>query len=44
MASFGYANDVTRLAPTPTAVSTLLKTCKQFAEKYYIKFNPGSLF
>ena len=37
--ALGYADDVTLLAPSVSAMNCLLKTCQTFAEEYHVKFN-----
>ena len=37
--SFGYADDVTLLAPTRTALRTLMSECISFAKEYSLLFN-----
>ena len=38
-AAFGYADDLTILAPSIPAAETLLRTCEHFAEEYFVQFN-----
>ena len=37
--SFIYADDVTLLAPTSTALNVMLETCSNFAQCYDLQFN-----
>ena len=37
--SLAYADDVTLLAPTPSAIRTLLRICDEFAKEYSVIFN-----
>ena len=37
--AFGYADDLTLLAPSIPAAKTLLKACEQFATDYFVSFN-----
>ena len=38
--SFAYADDIVLLAPSCTALRSLIKICEEFAESYKLKFNP----
>ena len=38
--SFGYADDVTLLAPSPHALSVMLRICREYAEEFSMLFNP----
>ena len=37
--AFGYADDLTLLAPSIGAANDMLQTCESFADEYHLKFN-----
>ena len=38
--ALAYADDLTLLAPSPSALRTLLRICERFGVANYLKFNP----
>lgn len=39
LGALAYADDITLIAPTPTAMRTLLRICDEFANEYFVTFN-----